>query len=50
MAQRSALADAASDSAVGAVSLFGGQALAALVAGLSSIALARMLGPSGYGK
>jgi len=50
VAQRSALADAASDSAVGAVSLFGGQALAALVAGLSSIALARMLGPSGYGK
>jgi len=48
--QRSSLADAASDSAVGAVSLFGGQALAALVAGLSSIALARLLGPSGYGR
>ena len=50
MAQRSALADVASDSAIGAASLFGGQALAALVAGLSSIALARLLGPSGYGR
>ena len=44
------LADAAADSAVGAVSLFGGQALASLVAGLSSIALARVLGPGGYGR
>jgi O-antigen/teichoic acid export membrane protein len=50
VAQRSGLADAAADSAVGAVSLFGGQALAAFVAGLSSIALARLLGPSGYGR
>lgn len=50
VAQRSALADAASDSAVGAVSLLGGQALATLIAGLSSIALARVLGPSGYGR
>ena len=50
MAQRSALGDAAADSVVSAVSLFGGQVLATLAAGLSLIVLARVLGPEGYGR
>ncbi|MCC6059028.1 MAG: oligosaccharide flippase family protein [Thermofilum sp.] len=50
MAQRSALGDVAADSAASAVSLFGGQVLATLAAGLSLIVLARLLGPEGYGR
>ncbi|MEM1509627.1 MAG: oligosaccharide flippase family protein [Thermofilaceae archaeon] len=50
MEDQSTLADAASGSVVSVFSLFGGQVLATLVAGFSSIFLARILGPEEYGK
>lgn len=43
------LATAAQEGGLRAASLFGGQALSYLVAGLGSIAVARLLGPEGYG-
>lgn len=50
MKDQGTLADAASESAASVLSLFGGQILATLVAGFSSIILARVLGPEEYGK
>ncbi|MEM3943061.1 MAG: oligosaccharide flippase family protein [Thermofilaceae archaeon] len=50
MGGQSRISDAASESALVAFSLFGGQVLATFVAGISSIILARILGPEGYGR
>ncbi|MCS7104632.1 MAG: oligosaccharide flippase family protein [Thermofilaceae archaeon] len=50
MGDRDALTVAAAESVASAFSLFGGQVLATFIAGLSSIVLARLLGPEGYGR
>lgn len=50
MGEQNRIADAASESALVAFSMFWGQVLATFVAGISSIILARLLGPEGYGR